>query len=167
MERNEIAGIAADRNEARITLTKIADAPGTLAAVMKPLAESGIAFDMIVHAAARSGEASDLTFTVPRESLAQAQAVLEQHKDAVGYGELFTDDSVAKVSIVGVGVRSNPQLASTMFETLAERRINLLAVSASEIKVSALVAESELELAVRVLHTAFGLDSPKTEGAAA
>lgn len=158
MERNEIAGIAADRNEARITLTKIADAPGTLAAVMKPLAESGIAFDMIVHAAARFGEASDLTFTVPRASLAQAQTVLEQGKDSIGYGELLTDDSVAKVSIVGVGVRSNPQLAATMFETLAERRINLLAVSASEIKVSALVAESELELAVRVLHTAFGLD---------
>jgi len=167
MERNEIAGIAADRNEARITLTKIADAPGTLAAVMKPLAEAGIAFDMIVHAASRSGEASDLTFTVPRASLAQAQAVLEQRVDEIGYGELLTDDSVAKVSIVGVGVRSNPQLAATMFETLAERRINLLAVSASEIKVSALVAESELELAVQVLHTAFGLDSPKTEGAAA
>jgi aspartate kinase len=163
MERNEIAGIAADRNEARITLTKIADAPGTLAAVMKPLAESGIAFDMIVHAASRSGEASDLTFTVPRASLAQAQSVLEQRKDSIGYRELFTDDSVAKVSIVGVGVRSNPQLAATMFETLAERRINLLAVSASEIKVSALVAESELELAVRVLHTAFGLDSEQAQ----
>jgi len=167
MERNEIAGIAADRNEARVTLTKIADAPGTLAAVMKPLAEAGIAFDMIVHAATRSGEASDLTFTVPRASLAQAQAVLEQRKDAIGFGEILTDESVAKVSIVGVGVRSNPQLAATMFETLAERRVNLLAVSASEIKVSALVAESELELAVRVLHTAFGLDSPATEGAAA
>jgi aspartate kinase len=161
MERNEIAGIAADRNEARITLTDIADKPGTVAGVMTPLAQAGIAVDMIVHAATRSGESSDLTFTVPRASLAQAQSVIEKRRDAIGYGELLADDSVAKVSIVGVGIRSNPQLAATMFETLAERGINLLAVTASEIKVSALVAESELELAVRVLHTAFGLDEEK------
>ena len=159
MERNEIAGIAADRNEARITLTNIADQPGTVAAVMTPLAEGGIAVDMIVHAATRSGQASDLTFTLPRASLAQAQALLEARKGKIGYGELLTDDSVAKVSIVGVGIRSNPQLAATMFETLAERGINMLAVTTSEIKVSALIAESELELAVRVLHTAFGLDA--------
>lgn len=159
MERNEIAGIAADRNEARITLTGIADQPGMVAAVMTPLAQGGIAVDMIVHAATRSGEASDLTFTVPRASLEQAQALLEERKGDVGYSDLLTDDSVAKVSIVGVGIRSNPQLAATMFETLAERGINMLAVTTSEIKVSALIAESELELAVRVLHTAFGLDS--------
>jgi aspartate kinase len=159
MERNEIAGVAADRNEARITLTNIADRPGTVAAVIAPLAEAGIPVDMIVHAATHGSEASDLTFTVPRASLAQARSAIEQSKDAIGYGELLTDDSVAKVSIVGVGIRSNPQLAAKMFETLAERGINLLAISASEIKVSALVAESELELAVRVLHTAFGLDS--------
>ena len=161
MERTEIAGIAADRNEARITLTNIADKPGTVSAVMTPLAESGIPVDMIVHAATRLGQSSDLTFTVPRASLAQAQSVIEKLKDGIGYGELLADDSVAKVSIVGVGIRSNPGLAAKMFETLAERGINLLAVTASEIKVSALVAESELELAVRVLHTAFGLDEDK------
>ena len=161
MERNDIAGIAADRNEARITLTNIADKPGTVSAVMTPLAESGIPVDMIVHAATRLGQSSDLTFTVPRASLAQAQSVIEKLKDGIGYGELLADDSVAKVSIVGVGIRSNPGLAAKMFETLAERGINLLAVTASEIKVSALVAESELELAVRVLHTAFGLDEDK------
>ena len=161
MERNEIAGIAADRNEARITLTNIADKPGTVSAVMTPLAESGIPVDMIVHAATRLGQSSDLTFTVPRPSLAQAQSVIEKLKDGIGYGELLADDSVAKVSIVGVGIRSNPGLAAKRFETLAERGINLLAVTASEIKVSALVAESELELAVRVLHTAFGLDEDK------
>ncbi len=159
MERNEIAGIAADRNEARITLTAIADAPGMVATVMTPLAASGIAVDMIVHAATRSGEASDLTFTVPRASLAQAQSLLEERNGEIGYGELLTDDTVAKVSIVGVGIRSNPQLAATMFETLAERGINMLAITTSEIKVSALIAESELDLAVRVLHTAFGLDA--------
>ena len=160
MERNAIAGIAADRNEARITLTGIADRPGTVAAVIKPLAAAGISVDMIVHAATPSAGASDLTFTVPRASLSQAVASVEDWKGDIGYDRLLTDDSVAKVSIVGVGIRSNPELASTMFETLAERRINLLAVTASEIKVSALIAEEELELAVRVLHTAFGLDAP-------
>jgi aspartate kinase len=85
-------------------------------------------------------------------------AVIEQGKDAIRYQQLLTDDAVAKVSIVGVGIRSNPQLAAKMFEVLAERQINLLAVSTSEIKVSALIAETELDLAVRVLHSAFGLD---------
>ena len=159
MERNLIAGIAADRNEARVTLTGVPDKPGTVAQVITPLAEAGIAFDMIVHAATPDSGASDLTFTVPRASLAQAMAVIEQRKGEIGYRQLVTDDSVAKVSIVGVGIRSNPQLASKMFEVLAERQINLLAVSTSEIKVSALIAEAELELAVRVLHTAFGLDA--------
>ncbi|HET6943231.1 MAG TPA: aspartate kinase [Sphingomicrobium sp.] len=158
MERNLIAGIAADRNEARITLTGIADTPGTVAATITPLADAGIQVDMIVHAATPNTGSSDLTFTVPRASLAQAITVIEQSKDAIGHSDLVQDPSVAKVSIVGVGIRSNPALAAKMFETLAERRINLLAVSTSEIKVSALIAEDELELAVRVLHTAFGLD---------
>jgi aspartate kinase len=114
---------------------------------------------MIVHAATAGEGRSDLNFTVPRASLAQAVAVLEQGKDAIAYSGLLSDDAVAKVSIVGVGIRSNPALAARMFETLAERKINLLAVTASEIKVSALVAEDQLELAVRVLHSAFGLDA--------
>jgi aspartate kinase len=168
MERNLIAGIAADRNEARITLTGVPDAPGTVAAVIGPIAEAGIPLDMIVHAATPDTGSSDLTFTVPRASLAQAMAVIEQRKGEIGYGKLVTDDAVAKVSIVGVGIRSNPQLAATMFDTLAERKINLLAVSTSEIKVSALIAESELDLAVRVLHSAFGLDAaPQSAGQAA
>src|SRR3954447_13075221 len=160
MERNQIAGIAADKNEARLTLTGLADQPGMVAAVISPLAEAGISIDMIVHAATPNAGSSDLTFTVPRASLAQAMAVIEQRQGAIGYGKLVTDDAVAKVSIVGVGIRSNPQLAATMFDTLAERKINLLAVSTSEIKVSALIAESELDLAVRALHSAFGLDAP-------
>jgi aspartate kinase len=159
MERNRIAGIAADKNEARVTLTGIADAPGMVAGVISPLAEAGILVDMIVHAATPNTGSSDLTFTVPRASLAQAMAVIEQRRAAIGYAELIHDDAVAKVSIVGVGIRSNPGLAAKMFETLAERQINLLAVSSSEIKVSALIAEAELDLAVRVLHTAFGLDA--------
>jgi aspartate kinase len=158
MERNLIAGIAADGNEARITLTGIADQPGTVAGVISPIADAGILVDMIVHAATPNTGSSDLTFTVPRASLAQAVSVIEQRKEEIGYSKLVQDPAVAKVSIVGVGIRSNPALAAKMFETLAERRINLLAVSTSEIKVSALIAEDELELAVRVLHTAFGLD---------
>ena len=114
---------------------------------------------MIVHAATPNAGSSDLTFTVPRASLAQALSVIEKRKSEIGYGGLVQDDTVAKVSIVGVGIRSNPQLAARMFEVLAERRINLLAVSSSEIKVSALIAEDQLDLAVRMLHSAFGLDS--------
>jgi aspartate kinase len=168
MERNLIAGIAADRNEARVTLTGVPDAPGTVAQVIAPLADAGIPIDMIVHAATPNTGSSDLTFTVPRASLAQAMEAIEQRRGEIGYSELIHDDAVAKVSIVGVGIRSNPQLASKMFEVLAERKINLLAVSSSEIKVSALIAESELDLAVRVLHTAFGLDeAARSEGQAA
>jgi len=159
MERNLIAGIAADKNEARVTLTGIADAPGMVAGVISPLAEAGIQVDMIVHAATPNTGSSDLTFTVPRAGLSQAMAVIEKLKGGIGYDQLVTDDAVAKVSIVGVGIRSNPQLAAKMFEVLAERQINLLAVSSSEIKVSALIAEDQLDLAVRVLHTAFGLDA--------
>ena len=159
MERNAIAGIAADRNEARVTLTGIADRPGMVAAVITPLSEAGIPVDMIVHAATAGEGRSDLNFTVPRASLSEATAVLNKHQAAIGFAGLLTDDAVAKVSIVGVGIRSNPALAARMFETLAERKINLLAVTTSEIKVSALVAEEQMDLAVRVLHSAFGLDS--------
>jgi aspartate kinase len=130
-----------------------------VAAVISPIAEAGLQVDMIVHAATPDTGSSDLTFTVPRASLAQAMAVIEDRKEAIGYRALVHDDAVAKVSIVGVGIRSNPALAAKMFETLAERKINLLAVTSSEIKVSALVAEADMELAVRVLHTAFGLDA--------
>jgi len=165
MERNAIAGIASDRNEARVTLTAIADRPGTVAAVMGPLAEAGIQVDMIVHAATPSARQSDLTFTVPRASLAQARDVIERQRKAIGFGEIHTDDAVGKVSIVGIGIRSNPELAALMFATLAERQINLLAVSASEIKVSVLIAQEQMELAVRVLHTAFGLDSDHEDAA--
>ena len=163
MERNEIAGIAADRNEARVTLTGILDRPGMVSAVIGPLAAAGVQVDMMVHSATEGVGESDLTFTVPRASVAQTVAVLEPMKDSLGYARLLTNAHVAKVSIVGVGIRSNPNLAATMFATLAERRINLLAVSASEIKVSVLIAEDEMELAVRVLHSAFGLDAEKGE----
>ena len=158
MERNIIAGIAADRYEAKITLTEVADVPGIVAATIRPLAEAGITIDMIINATSREGELSDITFTVPRASLSKALSIIEERQGELGYKKLLHDATVSKVSIVGVGIRSNPTLAATMLGTLGERQINLLAVTASEIKVSALIHEEQLEFAVRVLHSAFGLD---------
>ena len=158
MERTAIAGIAADKSEARMTLTGIKDTPGALAAATRPLAEAGIPIDMIVHAATQGAGASDLNFTVPRASLAKAMALLEASKAAIGFNELKSDNEVAKISIVGVGIRSDPQLSARMFDVLADRQINIHAASASEIRVSVLVAESDVDTAVRALHRAFGLD---------
>jgi aspartate kinase len=157
MERQLITGVAYDRNEARITLAGLPDTPGTAASIFTPLAEAGINVDMIVQSGPRS-ERSDLTFTVPAASLAQAADVLGKAKGAIGYTEMLTDTEVTKLSVVGVGMRSNPGVAATMFQTLADRKINILAITTSEIKVSVLIPEDYTELAVRVLHTAYGLD---------
>ncbi|HEX8579649.1 MAG TPA: aspartate kinase [Allosphingosinicella sp.] len=158
MERQLITGIAYDKNEARITLTGVPDRPGSVAAIFKPLAEASVNVDMIVQSVRTAGHESDLTFTVPTASLAQSRAVLEGLQEKVGFGEILTDTNVVKVSAVGVGMRSNAGIAATMFEALAARNINILAITTSEIKVSVLIAEEYTELAVRVLHTAYGLD---------
>ena len=158
MERQLITGIAYDKNEARITLAGMPDTPGAAASVFGPLAEAGINVDMIVQSVPRAGERTDLTFTVPAASLPQSIDVLEKSKDEIGYSEMLTDTGITKISIVGVGMRSNPGVAAQMFATLADRGINLLAITTSEIKVSVLIPEDYTELAVRVLHTAFGLD---------
>jgi aspartate kinase len=163
MERNVITGIAHDKNEARITLTGLPDRPGTVAAIFAPLAAAGINVDMIVQSVPRAGEPSTLTFTVPTASLPHSVAELEKSKSAIGFDELLTDTNVVKVSAVGVGMRSNAGIAAKMFETLAERNINILAITTSEIKVSVLIPEEYTELAVRVLHTAYGLDSEDGE----
>jgi aspartate kinase len=166
MERNVITGIAHDRNEALITLVDLPDAPGTVAAIFSPLAKANINVDMIVQSVRQAGEASDLTFTVPTASLAHAVAELEKAKDQIGFREIITNMEIAKISAVGVGMRSNAGIAAQMFEALAERRINILAITTSEIKVSVLIPEEYTELAVRVLHSAFGLDA-ETDGAGA
>jgi aspartate kinase len=158
MERQLVTGIAHDKNEARITLTGLPDRPGTVAAIFAPLAAANVNVDMIVQSVPRAGEPSTLTFTVPTEALARSVSELEQAKDAIGFDELLTDTNVVKVSAVGVGMRSNAGIAATMFQTLAERNINILAITTSEIKVSVLIPEEYMELAVRVLHTAYGLD---------
>jgi aspartate kinase len=158
MERQIITGIAHDKNEARITLTGMPDRPGAVAAVFAPLAAASVNVDMIVQSVPRAGQKSDLTFTVPRPSLAQTRDVLEKARDQAGFEEILTDTNVVKISAVGVGMRSNAGIAATMFQTLAARGIAILAITTSEIKVSVLIAEEYTELAVRVLHTAYGLD---------
>ncbi len=158
MERQLVTGIAHDKNEARITLIGLPDKPGTVASIFAPLAAANINVDMIVQSG-RTGEKSDLTFTVPTASLAHAVAELEKSKAAIGFDKILTDTNVVKVSAVGIGMRSNAGIAAKMFETLAERGINILAISTSEIKVSVLLPEEYTELAVRVLHSAFGLDA--------
>jgi aspartate kinase len=157
MERQLVTGIAHDKNEARIVLTGLPDRPGTVAAIFAPLAETGVNVDMIVQSA-RPGEKSDLTFTVPTAALAQSVAELEKAKAEIGYEALLTDTDVVKISAVGIGMRSNAGIAARMFRTLADRGINILAITTSEIKVSVLIPEEYTELAVRVLHTAYGLD---------
>ncbi|HET9355052.1 MAG TPA: aspartate kinase [Sphingomicrobium sp.] len=163
MERNVITGIAHDRNEALITLVDLPDRPGVVAAVFGPLAEANINVDMIVQSVRNAGDESDLAFTVPRASLAHAVAELKKVQDQVGFKDILTAMNISKVSAVGVGMRSNAGIAAKMFQTLAERGINILAITTSEIKVSVLIPEEYTELAVRVLHTAYGLDAPREE----
>ncbi|HEX8442225.1 MAG TPA: aspartate kinase [Allosphingosinicella sp.] len=158
MERQLVTGIAYDKNEARVTLTGLPDRPSTVAAIFAPLADANINVDMIVQSVPRRGEVSDLTFTVPTASLVQSVEALKSAQEAIGFSEILTDTDVVKVSAVGVGMRSNAGIAAQMFRTLAERGINILAISTSEIKVSVLIPEDYTELAVRVLHTAYGLD---------
>ena len=158
MERQLITGIAYDKNEARITLTGLPDRPGAVAAIFAPLAAANINVDMIVQSVPRAGEPSDVTFTVPDRLARAEQRRAGEDKDAIGFAEILTDTEVCKVSVVGVGMRSNAGVAAPMFQALAERGINILAITTSEIKVSVLIAEDYTELAVRVLHTAYGLD---------
>ena len=159
MERQLITGIAADKNEAKVTLTGVADHPGVVALIFGPLAEANINVDMIIQNVAQDKGATDVTFTCPLADLARTQAVLEERRDAIGYDRMICDSKVAKISVVGVGMRSHAGVAATMFKALAERSINIQAISTSEIKVSVLIDEDATELAVRVLHTAYGLDA--------
>jgi aspartate kinase len=161
MERNVITGIAHDLNEARITLAGLPDRPGAVADIFRPLAAASINVDMIVQSVSRPGSPSDLTFTVPTASLPETVAELEKIRDRAGFTDIVTDTDVVKISAVGVGMRSNAGIAARMFDTLAERGINLIAITTSEIKVSVLIPEAYTELAVRVLHTAFGLDQER------
>ncbi len=159
MERQHVTGIAHDKNEAKIILTRVPDKPGAVAHIFEPLASASINVDMIIQNVGRDKGETDVTFTVPMADLARAQALLEDRRGDIGYNRIITDSRIAKISVVGVGMKSHAGVAATMFKALAERGINIQAISTSEIKVSVLIDEDETELAVRVLHTAYGLDA--------
>jgi aspartate kinase len=158
VEQEIVAGIAYSRDEAKVTVRRVPDKPGIAAAVFVPLAEANINVDMIVQNVSEDGT-TDMTFTVGKADLAKARASLETARATIGYAEISTDMDVAKVSVVGVGMRSHAGVAGTMFKTLAERGINIQAITTSEIKVSVLIAAEYTELAVRALHGAYDLDA--------
>jgi len=158
MEKKPITGIAYSRDEAKITLHRIPDQPGIAAAIFGPLADAGINVDMIVQNVSEDGRRTDLTFTIGRGDLARALHTIEQAAPAIGYRDVTSDADVAKVSVIGIGMRAHPGVAQTMFRTLAEKGINIEVISTSEIKVSVLIAEEYVELAVRALHSAYELD---------
>jgi len=159
MERQLITGIAHDKNEAKVIVTRVPDKPGAVASIFGPLADASINVDMIIQNDSKDNEETDVTFTVPLADLDRSVDILEGLQEQIGFRRIITDSQVAKISVVGVGMRSHAGVAATMFKTLAERGINIEAISTSEIKVSVLIDEDETELAVRVLHTAYGLDA--------
>ncbi len=159
MERQLVTGIAHDKNEAKVILTRVPDKPGAVADIFAPLAEASINVDMIIQNVGRDKGETDVTFTVPQADLARAQALLEDRREDIGFNRIITDSKIAKISVVGVGMKSHAGVASTMFRSLSDRGINIQAISTSEIKVSVMIDEDETELAVRVLHTAYGLDA--------
>ncbi|MDE2466716.1 MAG: aspartate kinase, partial [Alphaproteobacteria bacterium] len=159
VEKKPVTGIAYSRDEAKITLHRISDQPGIAASIFGPLADAGVNVDMIVQNVSADGKKTDLTFTVSRSELPQALDAIEKARDIIGYRDIIADDNVAKVSIIGIGMRAHPGVAQTMFRTLSEKGINIQVISTSEIKVSVLISEEYVELAVRALHSAYGLDA--------
>ncbi|MBV8800750.1 MAG: aspartate kinase [Alphaproteobacteria bacterium] len=158
VEKKPVTGIAYSRDEAKITLHRIPDKPGVAAAIFGPLADAGVNVDMIVQNVAEDSSKTNLTFTVGRSELNRALEAIEKAAAAIGYRDLTHDTGVAKVSIIGIGMRTHPGVAQTMFRTFAEKGINIEVISTSEIKVSVLIAEEYVELAVRTLHSAFDLE---------
>lgn len=157
MEKLLVSGVTCDKNQARITLKKVPDQPGIAAKVFSPVSEAGIVIDMIIQNMRSSGQ-TDLTFTVPETDFKQAMAIEEQVAADIGAQEVLGDQNIAKVSVIGVGMKNHSGVAAKMFETLASENINIRLISTSEIRISCIVTEKYAELAVRVLHTAFGLD---------
>ncbi len=158
VEKEVVSGIAYARDEAKITLRGVPDRPGVAAAIFSKLAEDNINVDMIVQNISADGT-TDMTFTIGKTDLPRAQASLAAIKDQVGNTDVLIDPNVAKISVVGVGMRSHAGVATTMFRALADKAINIQVISTSEIKVSVLISAEYTELAVRALHTAYGLDA--------
>ena len=159
VEKKPVTGIAYSRDEAKITLHKVPDRPGVASAIFGPLADAGVNVDMIVQNVSEDGKTTDLTFTCTRGELARALAAIETHAKTINYRDVTHDAAVAKVSIIGIGMRAHPGVAQTMFRTLSDKGINIQVISTSEIKVSVLIAEEYVELAVRALHSAYELDA--------
>lgn len=159
VEKHKVTGVAYSRDEARITLADVPNKPGVSAAIFGPLADANINVDMIVQNVTENGATTDLTFTVPRGDLARALEVLKKRHGDISYKSLHSDANVAKVSVIGVGMRSHAGVAQAMFHCLADKGINIIVISTSEIKISVLIEEAYTELAVRSLHTAYGLDA--------
>ncbi|MGB1918640.1 MAG: aspartate kinase [Candidatus Puniceispirillales bacterium] len=158
MEKNSVSGIAFSLDEAKVTLVAIEDSPGIAATVFGALADAHINVDMIVQTAASEPGKTDITFSVPETDLERTRKVLEDVQKVITCADIITSSDICKISVVGVAMRSQPGVAKTMFETLAEKGINIEVISTSEIKISVLIASDYKELAVRSLHTAFGLD---------
>ncbi len=159
VEKNPVTGIAYTRDEAKITLLRVPDQPGVAAAIFGPLADAGVNVDMIVQNVSEDGRRTDLTFTVQRSELDRALNAIRNAAPQIGYKDLISDAGVAKISIIGIGMRAHPGVAQTMFRTLAQKGINIQVISTSEIKVSVLISEDYVELAVRALHSAYDLDA--------
>jgi len=157
VEAAKISGIAFNRDEAKLTIRGVPDQPGVAYEILGPIGEANIEVDMIVQNIANDGT-TDFTFTVNRGEFAKAKAILEQIASELGAREVIGDDKIVKISLVGVGMRSHAGIASKMFETLSKEGINIQMISTSEIKISVVVDEKYLELGVRALHEAFGLD---------
>ena len=158
VEQQVVSGISHNRDEAKVTLLKVSDRPGVAAGVFGPLAEASVNVDMIVQNVSEDGKTTDLTFTVGQADLNLAVEVLETRKDEIGFHKIVADAKLVKISIVGVGMRSHPGVAQTMFNALAKQGINIKVISTSEIKVSILIDEEYTELALKALHSAYGLD---------
>jgi aspartate kinase len=159
MESKAVAGVAYSRDEAKMTLVSVADRPGIAAAIFGPLAEAGVNVDMIVQNISEDGR-TDMTFSCPVDQVLRAQSAMEaaQADDSINYHELITDQGVAKISIVGIGMRSHAGVAAKMFATLRDEGVNIKVITTSEIKVSVLIDRKYMELAVQSLHDAFDLD---------
>jgi aspartate kinase len=159
LEQELVSGVTYSRDEAKISLLSVSDRPGVAASIFGPLADANINVDMIVQNISAEGTRTDMTFTVTKGDLDAAVKVIESRRGDIDYTELRSDPDVVKVSVIGVGMRSHAGVASRMFRTLAERGINIAVISTSEIKVSVLIEEAYAELALRALHSAYGLDS--------
>lgn len=157
MESLVVSAVTHDKDQARITLKKVKDQPGVAAKIFSPISEAGIVVDMIIQNT-RAGGQTDLTFTVPKNQFSNAMEIEKKVAEEIGAEDVLGDKNIAKVSVVGVGMRNHSGVASMMFSTLARENINIMMISTSEIRISCIIEEKYTELAVRVLHTAFGLD---------